>query len=82
MPAAGVPLNNPAEVKVTPLGNAPVSLNFGTGKPVAVAVKVPAVPAVNVVLFELVNAGANPTVNVKACVGFVPILFCAVMVIA
>jgi hypothetical protein len=45
-------------LNVTPLGNAPVSLNVGAGLPVAVTGKVPAVPTVNVALFALVIAGA------------------------
>ena len=54
--------------KVTPLGRAPVSLNDGVGVPVVVTVKLPAVPAVNVVALALVIAGAVPplfTVSVK-----------------
>jgi hypothetical protein len=78
VPAAGVPLKTPAELKVTPEGNAPVSLNVGAGKPPAVTVNVPADPTVNVVLFALVIVGAKPTVSVKLCVAFVPIPFCAV----
>lgn len=56
---AGVPLSTPvAALNVTPLGNAPVSLSVGVGKPVAVTMNVPAVPTANVVLFVLVIAGA------------------------
>ena len=58
----------PVVANVTPLGNAPVSLNVGTGDPVAVTVNVPAVPTVNVVLAPLVIAGAEVaglTVSVK-----------------
>jgi hypothetical protein len=58
VPAAGVPLSTPAAVKVTPVGSAPVRLNVGAGKPVAVTVKEPAEPTVKVVLFALVMAGA------------------------
>ena len=59
VPAAGVPARIPvAGVKVTPDGNVPVILIVGTGVPVAVAVKVPAVPIANVALFTLVIAGA------------------------
>jgi hypothetical protein len=53
---------------VTPLGSVPVSRSDGVGVPVAVTVKLPAVPTVNVVLFALVIAGAVPplfTVSVK-----------------
>src|SRR5215472_5970357 len=63
VPAAGVPLRTPVVVlNVTPVGSAPVSLNVGAGNPVAVTVKVPAVPTVKVVLFALVIAGAWPMV--------------------
>ena len=59
VPAAGVPLSTPVEaLKVTPLGSAPASLKFGVGKPLAVTVNEPRVPAVNVVLLALVMAGA------------------------
>ena len=57
--AVGVPLNTPVAVlNVTPAGRAPDSLRVGVGEPVAMTVKVPAVPAVNVALFALVIAGA------------------------
>jgi hypothetical protein len=73
VPAAGVPLRTPVVVlNVTPVGSAPVSLNVGAGNPVAVTVKVPAVPTVNVVLLPLVMAGGCPTVSVKFCVAAVP----------
>ena len=42
--AVGFPYSAPAVDKVTPLGRAPVSLKVGAGMPVAVTVKVPAVP--------------------------------------
>jgi hypothetical protein len=45
---------------VTPLGSAPVSVRETVGVPVAVIVKLPAVPTVNVVLLALVIAGAVP----------------------
>src|SRR5262245_1445567 len=73
VPAPGVPLKTPvAGVKVTPLGRAPLSLKVGVGEPVAVTVKVPALPTVNVVLFALVIAGVWFTVRVKLCVAAVP----------
>jgi hypothetical protein len=65
IPAAGVPLSTPAELNVTPLGNAPVSVKVGTGGPVAVTVNEPAVPTLNVVLFALVIVGAWFTVRLK-----------------
>ena len=63
-------------LNVTPLGNAPVSVRVGAGKPVAVTVKDPAAPTLNVVLFALVIAGAWFTVRVKLCValGGTPLL--------
>jgi len=79
VPAAGVPLSTPlVELRVTPVGNAPVSLNVGAGKPVAVNVKVPAVPTVKVVLVALVNIGGRSTDSVKFCTASAPIPLCAV----
>ena len=71
-----VPLSAPAELKVTPLGNEPVSVNVGAGYPVAVTVNEPAVLTVKVVLEALVIAGACLTVGVKLCVpaGETPLL--------
>jgi hypothetical protein len=47
------------ELSVTPEGSEPLSLYaIVTGYPVAVTVKEPAVPAVKIVLFALVIAGA------------------------
>jgi hypothetical protein len=45
-------------LNVTPEGRAPLSLSVGVGKPVAVTVKAPAVPTVNVVRLALVMVGA------------------------
>jgi hypothetical protein len=56
-------------------------LSVGAGVPVAVAVKVPAAPTVNVVLFALVIAAGVLTVNVKLCVAAGATPFCAVIVI-
>ena len=62
VPDAGVPLSVAVPfalvTNVTPLGSAPLSLTDGVGVPVAVTVKLPAVPTVNVVLLALVIAGA------------------------
>src|SRR5207245_3753352 len=81
VPAAGVPLSTPVvALNVTPLGKVPVSLKVGVGKPVAVTVKLPAVPTVNVVLLALVMVGAWFTVSVKLCVAFVPTPLAAVNV--
>jgi len=79
LPAAGVPESTPAVVKVTPEGRAPVSVKVGAGEPVAVTVKVPAEPAVKVVLLALVMAGAWLTVKVNFCVAAVPTPFEALM---
>jgi hypothetical protein len=58
VPAAGVPLNVlVAELNVTPVGSVPVCVTVGTGTPVVVTVKVPALPTVKVVAFALVIAG-------------------------
>ena len=45
-------------MNVTPEGSAPDSDSVGEGAPVAVTVKIPAVPTVNVALEALVIAGA------------------------
>jgi hypothetical protein len=67
--AVGVPASTPVPgVKVTPPGRDPVSARVGVGDPVAVTVKVPAVPLVKVVWLTEVMAGAVPelvTVRVK-----------------
>ena len=76
MAFAGVPLSTwvPA-LKVTPLGNAPDSLNVGAGMPVVVTVNEPGIPTPNVVLLALVIVGAwvttTPFVSVKVLVAFV-----------
>ena len=74
--AAGVPLSTPVVVlNVTPLGSVPLSLSVGVGTPVAVTVKLPAVPTVKVVLLALVMAGAWVawlTVRVKVWVAWCP----------
>ena len=55
VPAPGVPLNTPVvELNVSPAGNVPVSPKVAAGNPLAVTVKLPAVPTVNV---ALVGAG-------------------------
>jgi hypothetical protein len=66
VPVDGVPLNRPvASLNETPLGNAPLSEKVGAGRPLAVTLKLPFVPAVNVVAFALVKAGAALTISVK-----------------
>jgi hypothetical protein len=80
--AAGVPLTTPlAVLNVTPLGSAPLSLNVGAGKPVAVTVKEQAVLSVHVVLLALVMAGAWSTARVKLWVAFGRTPLLAVIVI-
>ena len=54
-PNVAVPF--PLSLNVTPPGRAPVLVSDGVGKPVAVAVNVPGVPAVNNALLALVIAG-------------------------
>ena len=57
VPAAGVPVNTPKLLKVTPLGRAPDSLNVGDGVPRAVTVNVPTEPMEKVVALALVMTG-------------------------
>ena len=58
VPAAGVPLKIPvAGAKDTPVGKEPVMERVGAGEPVAVTVKVFAMPTVKVVAFALVMTG-------------------------
>ena len=64
--AAGVPLSNPAVVKVTPAGSVPTSLKVGAGNPVAVTWNDPAAPTLNAALAALVMAGAWLIVSVAA----------------
>jgi hypothetical protein len=60
VPVAGVPLKTPAVLRVTPVGSVPVvTVNVGTGEPVAITLKLPAMPAVKVVVFRLVIMGAE-----------------------
>ena len=83
----GVPANvavpSPLSTRVTPPGSEPVSVMAGVGLPVEVTVKVPADPAVKVVLAPLVMAGATGaglTVSVKDWVASEPTPLLAVMV--
>ena len=71
----------PLSTNVTPAGSAtPPSVRVGSGNPVAVTVKVPAAPIVNLIALALVIAGACFTVNVKLCVTGVPTPLVAVNV--
>jgi len=74
-----VPVPFPLSTNVTPAGSAPVSLNAGAGKPVAVTVNEPAAPVVNVAAAALVTTGAWFTVSVKLCAALVPAELLAVM---
>ena len=62
----------PLFANVTPFGTVPVAVSEGVGAPVAVTVKLPTVPAVNVVLVAVVIAGAWLTVSVKGWLTGVP----------
>ena len=82
-PAVAVPDRTPL-AKVTPPGSVPDSVTVGVGLPVAVTVKVPAVPSVKVVWLAEVMAGPVPdelTVRVKLWVAGVPTPLVAVKVI-
>ena len=57
VPTAGVPISVPFDASVTPAGNVPTSVNVGTGKPVAVTLKLPASPTVKVVVLVEVMIG-------------------------
>jgi hypothetical protein len=50
-------------LKLTPCGSVPDAYRVGVGSPVAVTVKLPPVPSVNVVLAAEVIAGASSTVS-------------------
>jgi hypothetical protein len=84
VPVAGVPARVavplPLSVKVTPVGSVPDSPSAGVGNPVALNVKVPAVPAVKVVEGADVMAGGWSTVRVKLWVAGEPTPLVAVMV--
>ena len=73
-------------MKESQLGCVPVRLNVAVGTPVVWTVKVPSVPAVKVVLLELIMAGAcrtgavSWTVRVKDCTALGRVPFAAVMV--
>ena len=59
VPAAGIPLSNPEEVKVTPLGKRPLSLKVAAGSAVAVTWNEPRTPTLKVALLALVIVGAR-----------------------
>ena len=83
VPPSGVPARLPVAERVTPAGSVPLAmLNFGEGKPVAVAVNEPTVPVVKVALSAEVMAGAWLTVSVNACVASVPTPLAALRVTA
>ena len=68
-------------LRVTPVGRVPVSAKVGAGLPVAVTVKVPAVPTAKVVELPEVMAGAWFTVRVKDWVALGRVPLDAVMAI-
>ena len=71
--ADGVPEISPVGERLTPAGRLPeASEKVGVGYPVAVAVKLPALPVVNVAELALVMAGAWVTVRVNDWVASVP----------
>lgn len=80
-PVGGVPPSTPEEDKVSQLGKVVVVLKVGAGKPLALKVKLPAVPTVKVVALALVMAGGSPTVRVKFWVAALPTPLEAVMAI-
>ena len=64
--AIAVPESTPAEDRLMPAGSVPaVTANVGAGEPDAVTLKVPKLPAVNVVDAALVMVGAELSVNVN-----------------
>ena len=78
-PAGGLPLRTPLVVSVSQLGSELEVLKFGKGKPVAVRVKLPRVPAVKVVAATLKKCGISSTISVKVRVALVPTPFVATM---
>ena len=82
MPAPGVPDSTPVvALSDTPVGKVPTSEKVEAGKPLAVTVKVPAVPTVKVVALPEVMAGGAVTVSVKLWVALGETPLDAVMVI-
>jgi len=62
--AVGVPLRDPPELKVTPVGSGPGVENVGAGKPLAVTGNVLLEPKTKVALAPLVKFGAASTDSV------------------
>ena len=71
----------PLSVNDTPVGSAPLSDKLGAGVPVAVTVKLPALPTTNEAVSTELIVGAAGTVSVKDCVAFGVVPFAAVIVI-
>ena len=67
----------PLSTNVTPLGRAPALVSAAVGDPVVVTLKVPALPAVKVVVVAEVMAGSWPSTSEKVWV-VVPTVFLAV----
>ena len=81
VPPAGVPESRPvAALKGTPLGRLPVTPRVGAGVPVAVTLKLPALPTVNVVELAEVMAGASLTLIVTARLAVEPTPLLALIV--
>src|SRR6202011_2541781 len=82
LPGPGVPASRPVTgSKVTPDGRGPDSDSVTAGNPVAVTVKVPGAPTVNVVLLALVMAAVWLTVKVNDWLASGPAPLTAVKVI-
>jgi hypothetical protein len=84
VPVAGVPLRVavllPLSLKVTPLGNAPLSVSVTNGMPVPVTVKLPLCPTPKTAVPALVMVGAAPSIRRKLWVALLPEVLWAVMV--
>ncbi len=90
LPGSGIPVKvavpSVLSMKESQLGCVPVKVSVAVGTPVVWTVKVPSVPAVKVVLAELVMTGAcvtgavSWTVRVKSCTASGGVPFAAVMV--
>ena len=70
LPAAGVPdsvaVPSPLSSNSTPAGRLPPTDSSGVGIPLAMTVKLPGCPVLNVALAGLVIAGASPRMNTHA----------------
>ena len=90
LPRSGIPARlavpSVLSMKESQLGCVPVKLSVAVGTPVVWMVKMPSVPAVKVVLAELIMAGAcrtgavSWTLRVKSCTALGRVPFAAVIV--